>query len=506
MRPATRFLPLLFAAVFCNAHAALDASACTQRPVKVSPDALRDASARLSAARHQPGERQMALADALAGLALLSSRLSGTRNIAADDNPSPEALLREALEIWHGRPGDAALARALHVRGLEFFDSQQCWFGQLVLGEALRQSKAALGPNDPASVAISQDLLRIALAQGAGSSVRQLAPVAAAALETRSRPLDAQDEQMVLALVDFFYSQPDDNRQDLQQAERLAQRGLALSGAGMPGRRLLAYRLASIYYAQGRHAEGEAVRSQLVGDRPDTYKPQVGIERQREALAALVRKGDLPGALNKARALVGERELAFDASTKALVQAETALAQSVTVTMARPQVAPAAALVPPPPARPAAGQAPAQQTAQPVIWQSVRHAEPPAGQAGLPLSPAQLASAQARHRRNMDIFWLAQARSYLGEILHAMGDLDGAAGAYEAALAGFGEGRTNNWRERTRTRSDLAIVYRMRGDVTRALSLQQQVLDELLPLVGEDHPDVKEAREEIALLKKPGQG
>jgi tetratricopeptide (TPR) repeat protein len=138
----------------------------------------------------------------------------------------------------------------------------------------------------------------------------------------------------------------------------------------------------------------------------------------------------------------------------------------------------------------------------------VRHAEPPAGQAGppLPLPQAQLASAQARQRHNMEVFWLAQARSYLGEIQHAMGDLDGAAGAYEAALAGFGEGWSSNWRDRTRTRSDLAIVCRMRGDAARALALQQQVLDELLPLVGENHPDVKEAREEIALLRKLQQG
>jgi hypothetical protein len=46
----------------------------------------------------------------------------------------------------------------------------------------------------------------------------------------------------------------------------------------------------------------------------------------------------------------------------------------------------------------------------------------------------------------------------------------------------------------------------MRGDVARALPLQQQVLDELLPLVGEDHPDVQEARAELALLHKLQKG
>ncbi|MGB9110510.1 MAG: tetratricopeptide repeat protein, partial [Telluria sp.] len=87
-----------------------------------------------------------------------------------------------------------------------------------------------------------------------------------------------------------------------------------------------------------------------------------------------------------------------------------------------------------------------------------------------------------------------------------MGDLDGAASAYEAALAGFAEAGSVSWQDRTRTRSDLAILYRTRGDVARALPLQQQVVDELLLLVGEDHPDVKEARAELALLRKLQKG
>jgi tetratricopeptide (TPR) repeat protein len=110
---------------------------------------------------------------------------------------------------------------------------------------------------------------------------------------------------------------------------------------------------------------------------------------------------------------------------------------------------------------------------------------------------------QARQAQNRGMLDLALTHGYLGEILHAMGEFDGAAAAYEAALAGFGEMRTPPWRDRVRTRSDLAILYRMRGDSARALPLQQQVLDELLPLMGDHHPDVQAARAELALLRKP---
>lgn len=460
MRLMKRLLPLLLAAVFGHAHAALDATACRQGPGNPDPGAIEDASARLAAARGQPGERRLALADALARLALLSGRRNGSPDIASDGNPAAAELLREALAIWNAAPPDAALARTLQERGRAFFDSQQCRLGREVLESALRLSSAAAGPDDPASVAIAQDLLRVGLAQRDEALVRRLAPGAAAALDARARPLDPQDEQTVLALVDFYYGQPGDSPADLQQAERLAQRGLALSAPEAPARRLLSFRLASVYYAQLRYADGEALRMRLAEGRPDPSTRKSEAARQHEELIALVRKGDLQAALGMARALVEQRQQSLEGSRQALAQAAAAEAQ----------------------ARAQAQQAPAQPS--PALSQALR------------------TSAQARTRQNTETFWLAQARSYLGEILHAMGDLDGATGAYEAAQAGFGEGRTGNWRDRTRTRSDLAILYRMRGDGARALALQQQVLDELLPVVGEEHPDVKQAREEIALLRK----
>jgi tetratricopeptide (TPR) repeat protein len=455
-----RLLSLLLATAACHAHAAPDATTCKPGPGNLKPGAVQEATARLAAARSQPGERQFALADALADLALLSARQNGSPDIATDGNPAAADLLREALTIWTGAPRSAALARTLQARGVEFFNSQQCRLSRELLEPALRLSSEAAGPGDPASAAIAHDLLRVGLAQGDGPLVRRLAPAATAELDARTRPLDPQDEETVLALVDFFYRQPGDSRQDLELAEHLAQRGQALSAPGAPARRLLSYRLASIYYAELRYADGEALRARLAGERPAPLTPKDEFARQREALIALVRKGDLRAALGMARALVDQRQQVFDASRQALAQAEAARVEAQKD-----------------PALP--GQA---------------------------LSQALRASAQAPMRQNTETFWLAQARSYLGEILHALGDFDGAASAYEAALAGFGEGRTGNWRDRTRTRSDLAILYRTRGDIARALPLQQQVLDELLPLVGEDHPDVKEARAEIALLQKLQQG
>jgi tetratricopeptide (TPR) repeat protein len=456
-RPLKHLLSLLLAAAACHAHAALDAAACKPGPGNLKPGAVQEAAARLAAARSEPGERRFALADALADLALLSARQSGSPDLAADGNPAPAELLREALAIWTGAPPSMDIARTLQARGAGFFNSRQCRLGRELLEPALRLSSAVAGPGDPASVAIAQDLLRIALAQNDGSGIRRLAPAMKTGLEARKQPLEPQDQQTVLALVDFFYAQPDDHPEDIQLAEYLAQRGLALtSGTAASARRLLSYRLASIYYAQRRYADGEALRAQLAAGRPAPAGSGDAFMRQREELIALVRKGQLQAALDMARTVVEQRRQAFDASGEALAQAEAAQARI------QAQQDPA-------PARPAQTQ-------------------------------AGLAVAQARTWRNTETFWLAQARSYLGEIQQAMGDLEAAAGAYEEALAGFGDGRTSNWRDRTRTRSDLAIIYRTRGDDARALALQQQVLDELLPLVGEDHPDVKEARAELALL------
>jgi hypothetical protein len=454
-----RLLPLLLAAAFGHAHAALDATACKPRYNALSPGAIQEASGRLAAARSQPGEQQLVLAAALADLALLGARQNGSPDIATDGNPAPAELLRQALAIWNAAPPSATLAGTLQTRGQAFFNSQQCQLGREVLESALRQSSAAAGPNDPASVAIAQDLLRIGLAQRDDALVRRLAPAAKAALDARTQPLDPQDEQTVLALIDFFYSQPGDRPEDLQQAEHFAQRGLALSTAGTAtsARRLLSYHLVRIYYAQLRYAEGEALRVKLAGDRPDPYGASP-VRRQQDELVALVRKGDLKAALDMARLQQARRQQLHEASRQALAQAEAAEAQVK-----------------------------AQQ--EPV-------------QANAATLQAQRSTLQARSRQNGALIDLAKTRSYVGEILHAMGDLDGAAAAYEAALAGFAEAQSKGWQDRTRTRSDLAILYRTRGDAARALTLQQQVLDELLPLVGEDHPDVQEARAELALLRK----
>jgi len=463
-RLSSPLLALLLAAAVGHAHAALDATACKPRYTALTPGAIQEASSRVAAARSQPGEQQLVLAAALADLALLSARQNGAPDIATDGNPAPTELLRQALAIWNAAGPSAGLAGTLQTRGVAFFNSQQCQLGRELLESALRLSSTAAGPNHPASVAIAHDLLRVGLAQRDDALVRRLAPMAKASLDARRQPLDPQDEQTVLALVDFFYGQPGDRQEDLQMAEQLAQRGLALISAGSASsaQRVLSYRLASIYYAQLRYAEAETLRARLDAGGAQPSTPRDGLLRQREELIAVVRKGELQAALGMARTMVEQRQQAFDASRQALVQATAAEAQ----TKAQRDPAPDKAA----------------------------------------LAQAARTLAQARTWHNTETFWLAQARSYLGEIQHALGELDGAAAAYEAALAGFGDGRSGNWKDRTRTRSDLAILYRTRGDAARALALQQQVLDELLPLLGEDHPDVKEARAELALLRKLQKG
>jgi tetratricopeptide (TPR) repeat protein len=274
--------------------------------------------------------------------------------------------------------------------------------------------------------------------------------------------MDPSQTHMLSALVDYFATQPEDRQQDLRLAEQFAQRGLALIPADMPtaARRLLSWRLVSIYYAELRYPEAEALRARLLDGKPAPAARKDEFAQQREALQALVRKGDLDGALALARSTLDARQQAFYASGQAVGDADFALAK------ARQDGATAANA----------------------------------------LAELTRGSAQAHARENGERLRLAETQRYLGEILHAMGKLDEAATAYQQALGNFPAAGQLRSLDRAHTRSDLAMLYRTRGELAKALPLQQQVLDELLPMVGEDHPDVIEARNELALLRKMAAG
>lgn len=459
-RRLPRLLPLLLAAALVPAHAASAADACRALPVAgLDPAAVQQAGARLAAARSHPSER-LALADALSGLALASVRRSGRPDLGIDGNPAPAELVRDSVALWNTARPDAGLARAVQERGIDFFNIGQCELGRDVLEAALRLSDAGAGSQDQPGARIAEDLLRVALAMRDDVRIRQRAPAVMAALEASPRPMDPSAAHLLVALVDHFATQPETREPDLRLAEQFAQRGLALLPADMPtaARRLLSWRLVSIYYAEARYADGEALRARLLAGQPAPAVRKDEFTLQREAMAALVRKGDLNGALGLARSALESRVQAFQASGQAVGDADFALAQA------------------------------RQDAATPKAT----------------LADLARASAQAHTRENTERLRLAETRSHLGEILHAMGDLDGAAAAYQQALAGFPEAGTLRTLDRAHTRSDLAILYRTRGEYAKALPLQQQVLDELLPLVGEAHPDVVEARNELALLRKLG--
>jgi len=456
-----RLLPFLLAAAFGQAHGAPDASACRALPViGVDPAALSQASARLAEARNHPAE-QLALADALSGLALASVRQNGRADLGIGEGLAPAELVRQSVAIWNAARPDARLARAVQERGIEFFNARQCELGRDVLEAAQRLSAtgaAGPGPDGLVGARIAEDQLRVALAMSDDARIRRLAPEVTTALEAGARPLDPSETHMLAALVDYFATQPEDHQQDLRLAEQFAQRILALMPVDTPGtaRKLLSWRLASIYYAELRYPEAEALRARLLGDKPVPAMRKDEFAQQREALQALVRKGDLDGALALARSTLDTRQQAFYASGQAVGDADFALARAK------------------------------QDGATPATA----------------LAELTRGSAQAHVRENTERLRLAETQRYLGEILHARGDLDAAAAAYQQALGNFPAAGQLRSLDRAHTRSDLAILYRTRGELAKALPLQQQVLDELLPAVGEDHPDVIEARNEMALLRK----
>lgn len=457
-RPLLLILPLALAAAFGHAHAATDNGACRVRPVAgLDPAAVQQAGERLAAVRG-PSGNPLALADALSGLALASVRQSGRPDLDSGGQPAPTELVRQAIAIWNAAGPDPKLARAVQERGLDFFNIGQCGLGREVLEAALRLSGGAARPDDQAGMRIVEDLLRVALAMRDDASIRRLAPQVTTALEAAARPLDPTETQMLVTLVEYFALQPEDRQDDYRLAEQFAQRALALLPADVPSaaRRLLSWRLVSIYYAELRYADAEALRARLLAGQPAPAMRKDEFAQQREALAVLVRKGDLNGAQALARTTLEARQQAYYATGQAVGDAEFALAQ----------------------ARQNAATAPAT------------------------LADLARRSAQAHARENLEKIRLAQTRSYLGEILHAMGDLDGAAAAYRQALEGFPVAGYMRSLDRAHTRGALAILYRTRGDYASALPLQQQVLDELLPALGEAHPDVQEARKELALLRK----
>jgi hypothetical protein len=442
-------LSLLLAACSGPVFAAKPAL-CTPILTPPNPDLIARAASRLAAAHEQPGTERLALADADANFAREILLQSGSATAGIDGGPVPQDLMRDALAIWSQAQPSAALARNLRSQATEFANAHQCAFAQSVLQAALTIADRTAGADSPDALAVVEDALKVAMALGDATTVSTLTPRRLASLRPRTAPLNKAALDVNEDLIEFHYQQNDN-----ELAEQYAQRSLALlphDQLAAANARRLQFDLASIYYAELRFADAEALRTSLGKSAPS----QGPFERERDALIERVRAGDLEGALARGQALLAEYQRAWDKDKAARDAAEQRFEQ---------------------------------------LRKTPDAAKAAVEKAGRELS-------DLRYRTGAAALHTGQLQNYVGEILLALGRLDEGAAACEAALAAFGTTRSATWSDVNAAKSDLAVLARMRGDTARALALQEEVLKALLPLLGPEHPDVLAAQAELAALRK----
>lgn len=308
----------------------------------------------------------------------------------------------------------------------------------------------ANGAGDPLPLSVARELMLLATTMGDDPTVNALAPRLLAALATDPAPLDAPNYAAYLAAADHYY-----RSEDHERAEALVN-GLSDRARATPAGKARLPRLdaerASIYYAQGRYKEAEALRPPPAHPEREPSPLSAELKRTEMEMILQVRSGRLQAALAMGEAALARIDAGRAASKAALDEAQAQ-------------------------------------------WEAEKRN---GGRETLAAARTRLAQA----RRDAATWQQAQAdmQGYTGEIQHALGRLDAALPLYEQALANYPGANGSNVYAIERVRGDMALVYRARGDHRRALALQQQVRDTLLPLLGTQHPDVREAEREIAAL------
>jgi tetratricopeptide (TPR) repeat protein len=302
-----------------------------------------------------------------------------------------------------------------------------------------------------------RDAALVAIAMGDDPTLNTLAPRLLAALGADPTPLARYNLDVYLDVIAYYYKTEDNARAE-QVASRLLAHARAVPAPDAALLRRLNYELASIYYAQLRYKEAEALVATLAKPSPGTVGHHAAIKDTEARMIALVRRGDLAGALALGQEALTLYEAKRDSAATTLTAAETTLEAS------------------------AGANAPAP------TLKSLRD---------------QVAA--ARQERNIYQAALASTQGQVGELLHALGRHEVALALYQQALASYEVSGYGGLRiyEVLRVRGDLGLLYRARGETAKALALQQQVRAELLPLVGPQHPDLLEAEREIAVLSAP---
>ena len=436
--------PLLLAAASHAGAAVID---CQAPQTGSDREAITRAVQAADAARAAPGPHQLLLAAALADLAQATVRHPVPTLQRSSNRAQAMDLAERAQAIWHAAPPDAALARALLARGRNARYGNHCALALGILETALSVSDKAQGVADPLSAAIARELALVAIAIGDDPTMHTLAPRLLGALRADPAPLQGDSYAAYLALADYYYRAEDNERAEAV-VDRLLERARAARPQDAAVLRRLQYELASIYYAGSRTQEADALLEPLARRDFDKSAILAEFERTQDAMRAKVRAGELQQALAFGESALARYAAAHAASAAQGEQAKAAYDQGATG-----------------------------------------------------------AKAAARDKlvalgRDTDALRLALAhmQGYVGEVQHALGRLDLALPLYEHALENYPEWGEARVYDIARIRADMALVYRARSETARALALQQQVRDALLPRLGAAHPDVIEAEAQIAAL------
>lgn len=469
-----RALPLLLLAACAGAFAqapvpvALPAAIACDTPVyQTDPEALARARQGLDRASAAPGPESLDLAAALADLAFATARQGGPQAQRDANRKAALDMAERAGTIWHAAAPSATLAQDLQRRARAARNTNHCPLALSLFESALGVADAAADKtsdktrdaNDPLALSVARELMLLASAMGDDPTMNTLAPRLLAALPTDRAPLEGTNYAAYLAAADHFYSAEDNERaealvNELTERVRVAAEG----GAGAPRLRRLDAERASIYYAQGRYKEAEALAPQRVFAQPRQDPLRAELENTQTDMALQVRHGRLKDAL-----AIGEAALKRIEAGRAVSQAALAEAQAQ--------------------------------------WEAEKRN---GGRDALAAARKRLV--QARLDANTWQQALADMQGNTGEVQHALGRLDLALPLYEQALQNYPSTVGSNVYAIERVRGDMALVYRAQGDRARALALQQQVHATLLPLLGAQHPDVREAQSEIAALSAPPTG
>lgn len=423
---------------------------CDTPVYQADPDGLARARGARDAAGTAPGLHNLALAAAEADLAFATVLQSAPL-------PQRDANRRAALDmadraqtIWNAAPPSAALAQDILRRGRTARNAGHCPLALSLMESALAVADKTGAAGDPLPLSVARELMLLATAMGDDPTVNALAPRLLAALDADPAPLDGIRYSAYLAAADHYYRNEDHERAEVL-VNGLIDKGRTTNADAARLRRLH-FERASIYYAQGRYQEAEALAAPAERPQPKLDGLQAELARVEADMAVQVRSGRLQAALAMGEAQLARLEAGRAASTAALQAAEAE-------------------------------------------WEAAKKE----GKRDA-MAAARTRYATARRDGAIRQVGLADMESYTGEIQHALGRLDLALPLYEKALDHYPAGGGANVYDIERVRGDMALVYRARGDRDRALALQRQVKQALLPLLGAQHPDVLEAEAQIAQL------